>query len=149
MSRIVSSVAGRIRVRDKSLRNLEKLNELKNELSKITPLTELKGDVRTGSLLIRYNRRAAQPSVVEENLETALDQVIGKPARPQALLSKKNINRYNKIIMLGSLAASLVALKIAHRKPRIRWHKLTGYLFVANLGVHLYIYRKGLLRMFR
>lgn len=45
------------------------------------------------------------------------------------LLTKKRINRYNKIAMLGSLAASL---------GRKRWRQAaaTGYLFVADLGEH-------------
>lgn len=149
MSRIVSSVPGRIRIRDKGLRDQEKINAVKQELSNIAVITALQDNVRTGSILVRFDRRAIELSVIEENIDALLDKVIGKASRPQRLLTKKNINRYNKIIMLGSLGSSLLALRMARRKPRIRWHRLTGYLFLANLGVHFYIYRKSLVRLFR
>ena len=149
MSRIVSSVPGRIRVRDKALRDQTKLDQLKKELSKIDAITALQDNVRTGSVLLRFDRKAIELSVIEVNIDSIVDKVIGKASKQQRMLSKKNINRYNKIIMLGSLGASLIALRMARRKPRIRWHRLTGYIFVANLGVHLYIYRKSLLRLFR
>jgi len=150
MSRIVSSVPGRIRVRDKALRDQTKLEQLKKELSnKIAAITALQDNVRTGSVLLRFDRNAIELSAIEVSIDSIVDKVISKTSKPQRLLSKKNINRYNKIIMLGSLGASLIALRMARRKPRIRWHRLTGYIFVANLGVHLYIYRKSLLRLFR
>ena len=149
MSRIVSSVPGRIRVRDKALRDQTKLDQLKKELSKIDAITALQDNVRTGSVLLRFDRKAVELSAIEADIDAVVNKVVGKPLRRQSPLSKKNINRYNKIIMLGSLGASLIALRMARRKPRIRWHRLTGYIFVANLGVHLYIYRKSLLRLFR
>ncbi|MGY6278052.1 HMA2 domain-containing protein [Methylomonas sp. MgM2] len=149
MSRIVSSVPGRIRIRDKSLRDREQLIRVKTELSKIPVVTELHDNVRTGSILVRFKRRAVELSVIEQDIDAVVDQVVGKAPKPQRLLSKKNINRYNKIIMLASLGASLIALRMARRKRRVRWHKLTGYVFIANLGVHLYIYRKSLFRLFR
>jgi len=149
MSRIVSSLPGRIRVRDKGLRDQAKLNELKNVLSQLSGVTSLHDNRRTGSLLLYFDRKAIELSVMEEKIESIIEKILGKAQKPQRLLSKKNVNRYNKIIMLGSLGTSLIALKLARRRPRIRWHKLTGYVFVANLGVHLYIYRKSLLRLFR
>ena len=149
MTRIVSAVPGRIRVRDKSLRDQERLKELKKELAKIAVITELQDNVRTGSVLVRFKRAAVELSVIEASIDAAVDKVIGKSSKPQRLLSKKNINRYNKLVMLASLGVSLFALTMAGRKRRIRWHKLTGYIFVANLGVHLYIYRKSVLRLFR
>ena len=148
MNRIVSSLPGRIRVRDKNLRNQAKLNELKNELSKIAAITELQDNVRTGSILVRFAPGAIELSVLEANIESAADKVIGKPPTPQPLLTKKNLNRYNKFAMLASLGSSLALLKIRRRRWR-HWHALTGYIFVANLGVHLYIYRKALFRLFR
>ncbi len=149
MSRIVSSIPGRIRVRDKGLRDPDKLNSLKTELSKITAITELRDNARTGSILARFDRNAIELSTIEADIDSAARKVLGKEQKPEHLLSKKSINRYNKIVMLSSLGTSLFALKLAHRKSRIRLHKLTGYLFVANLAVHLYIYRKGLMRVFR
>ena len=149
MSRIVSSMPGRIRLRDKRLRDQEKLNELTKELSQIAVITSLKSNVRTGSLLLRFDRNAIGLSTIEANIDSTVDQIIGKAPKTQSLLSKKNLVRYNKMAMLGSFGASLIALGIKGRKRRVRWHKLTGYLFVANLGTHLFFYRKALLRTFR
>jgi len=142
-------VPGRIRLRDKSLRDLTKLNELKKELSKIAVITSLQGNVRTGSLLLHFERNSIALSTIETNIDSIVEQIIGKARKQQGILSKKNLNRYNKMAMLGSLGASLIVLRMERRGARIRWHKLTGYLFIANLGVHLFFYRKALLRTFR
>jgi hypothetical protein len=150
MSRIVSSIPGRIRVRDNKLRNQTTLDRLKTELSNITAIPTLEGNNRTGSsLLVWFNKNVVTMSCIEAQVESAVDRVIGKSSSQQRLLSKKNLNRYNKMAMLLFLGTSLYTLTLAGRKRRIRWHRLTGYLFVANPGVHLFTYRKSLFRLFR
>lgn len=144
MNRIVSSLPGRIRVRDKRLRDQARLNELKKGLSKIAAITELQGDARTGSVVVNFDPSAIEIAALETKIDSAVDKVLAEPLTPP-LLTKKRINRYSKIGMVGSLAASL-ALAAARRKHWRHWHALTGYLFVANLGVHLIIYRKSLFR---
>lgn len=148
MNRIVSSLPGRIRVRDKRLRDQQRLNELKQELAKIAAITGLHDNVRTGSLLLYFDPEAIETSALEANILSTADKIIGKPETAESLLTKKNINRYNKIAMLGSFGASM-ALLAKRRRIWRRWHALAGYVFVANLGVHLYIYRKPLFRLFR
>jgi hypothetical protein len=144
MSRIVSSLPGRIRVRYKRLRNQERLTELKKELSKITAITALQDDVRTGSIVVNFDPNAIEIAALEIRLDFAVDQVLID--RLTLLpIPKKQFNRYNKILMMGSLAASL-ALTTARRKRWIRWHALTGYLFVASVAAHMIIYRKTLFR---
>jgi hypothetical protein len=142
MSRIVSSLPGRIRIRDKRLRDQARMNELKKELLKIAAVTELKGDIRTGSVVVSFDLSVIEIAALETKIEATVDKVLAEP--PQ-LLTKKQLNRYNKIAMVGSLAASL-AFTASRQKRFRRWHALTGYLFVANLGVHLYLYRKTLFR---
>ena len=149
MSRIVSSIPGRIRLRDKRLRDQDKLNELKNKLLQIAAVTGLKDDVRTGSILLYFDRNALELSTIEANIDAAVDQIVGKAPKSESLLSKKNLNRYNKLLMLASLGASLALLKLRKKRLRRRWHALTGYLFLVNLGAHLFIYRKALRRIFR
>jgi hypothetical protein len=149
MSRIVSSIPGRIRVRDKKLRNQTTLDRLKTELLNLAAITTLEGNNRTGSLLVWFNKNVVTMSCIEAQIESAVDGVIGKSSSQQRLLSKKNLNRYNKMAMLLFLGTSLSTLTLAGRKRRIRWHRLTGNLFVANLGVHLFTYRKSLFRLFR
>lgn len=144
MNRIVSSLPGRIRIRDKRLRDQARLNELRKELLKIAAITQLKGDARTGSVVVNFDPSVIEIAALETQLDSAVDKVLAESLIPQ-LLTKKRINRYNKIAMMGSLAASL-AFATARQKRWRRWHVLTGYLFVANMGVHLYIYRKSLFR---
>ncbi len=146
---IVSSIPGRIRVRDKYLRNHDRLNQLKNELSNIAAITELNENVRTGSLLIRFDREAVELAAIESSIDSAVDRVIGGLPKPHTPLSKKNFNRYNKLIMLSSFGISIGALAIPRQSLRRFWHQSTGWLFVANLGAHLYIYRKSVKRLFR
>lgn len=144
MNRIVSSLPGRIRIRDKRLRDQARLNELRKELLNIAAIAELKGNVRTGSVVVHFDPAAIEIAALETKLDAAVDKVLAEPLTPP-LLTKKNLNRYNKIAMVGSLAASL-ALATARKRRWRHWHALTGYLFVANLGVHLYLYRKSLFR---
>lgn len=148
MNRIVSSLPGRIRIRDKNLRDQVRLNELKNVLLKIAAITQLQDNVRTGSVLVRFDPSAIEMATLEANILSAVDKVIGKPSKTPALLSRKSINRYNKLVMLASLGTSLT-FAVARRRRWRRLHALTGYLFIANLGVHLFIYRKALRRLFR
>lgn len=144
MNRIVSSLPGRIRIRDKSLRDQTRLNELEKQLSEITAITELQGNVRTGSVVVYFDPSVIEIAELETKLDSAVDKVLADTLTPP-VLTKKRINRYNKIAMVGSLAASL-AFAAARRKRWRRLHALTGYLFVVNLGVHLYLYRKSLFR---
>ena len=144
MNRIVSSLPGRIRIRDKRLRDQTRLNSLKKELEKITAISELQSNARTGSVLINFDPDVIEITDLETKIDAAVDKILAEPLTPP-LLTKKNINRYNKIAMMGSLTASL-AFAVARQKRWRHWHRLTGYLFVANLGLHLYLYRKSLFR---
>lgn len=148
MSRIVSSSLGRIRIRDKNLRNQVKLNTLKTELLNIAAITELQENSRTGSLLIRFDPNAIDIGILATDIDSIVDKILGRSSVAQSLLSKKNINRYNKIALLASLSAS-VAFAVIRPKHWKRRHILSSYVFLANLGVHLITYRKPLLRLFR
>lgn len=146
MNRIVSSLPGRIRIRDKDLRDQVKLNALKNELLKMPAITALQDNVRIGSVLVRFDASAIEVTAMEANINSAVDQVIGKPST--SLFAKKHINRYNKMVMLASFGSS-IAFAVARPRRWRRWHALTSYIFIANLGVHLFIYRKSVGRLFR
>jgi hypothetical protein len=131
-------------VRDKRLRDQKRLSELKNELSKIAAITALQDDVRTGSVVVNFDPSAIEIAALETLLDYAVDQVVVERLILPPI-TKKQLNRYNKIAMMVSLAASL-ALTVARRKRWKRWHALTGYMFVASVAVHMIIYRKTLFR---
>ncbi len=149
MTRIISSIPGRIRVRDKNLRDQARLEQLKKTLSEINAITELQENARTGSLLIHYDREAVELEDMESIINSAVDAVMGMLPKQHTPLSKKHFNRLNKLIMLSSFGVSIAALAIPSRRLRRFWHQSAGWLFVANLGMHLYIYRKSVKRLLR
>jgi len=104
----------------------------------------LQDDVRTGSVVVNFDPSAIDIAALETRLDFAVDQVLVERLTLPPI-TKKQLNRYNKIAMMGSLVASL-ALTVTRRKRWKRWHALTGYLFVASVAVHMIIYRKTLFR---
>lgn len=142
MSRIVSALPGRIRIRDRVLRDCARLGRIEEALGRLEGIDSLQANHGAGSIVLHFD--AARVDV--EKLEAAVDQVIdadlAKPHKPHRRSLKMQINRGAKFGMLGSLAASL-ALAAAGEK---RWHAVTGGVFVACLGVHLGVYRRSILR---
>jgi len=144
MSRIVSSLPGRIRVRDKRLRDAGRMAQLQQMLSEINAITAVQHDIRTGSVVVNFDADMIDIVSLEAQLDAAVDQAVIE-ILPIPQISKKQFNRYNKITMVGSLAASL-ALTVAGKRHWRRWHALTGYLFVASVAAHMVIYRKTLFK---
>jgi hypothetical protein len=145
MSRIVSSLPGRIRVRDKALRNQTRLEKLEAELRRMEGFTSLQTNLGAGSVVLHFDAARTDAATLETAVEAAVDAALAAPlAKSQAGPSslKRQANRYAKAGMLGSLTTSL-ALAAVGRK---RWHAVTGGVFVACLGVHLGVYRRSLLR---
>ena len=77
MNRIVSSLPGRIRIRDKRLRDQARMNELKKELLKITAINELQANPRTGSVVVNFDSSLIEITVLETKMEAAVDKVLG------------------------------------------------------------------------
>lgn len=144
MSRIVSALPGRIRVRDKGLRDQSRMADLKQALGNIEAITAVQADARTGSVVVNFDPETIDIASLETQLDAAVDRALLE-ILPIPQISKKQFNRYNKITMVGSLAASL-ALTVVHKKHWRRWHALTGYLFVASVAAHMVIYRKTLFK---
>lgn len=143
MSRIVSSLPGRIRVRDKALRNQTRLDRLETELRRVDGVTSLQANAGAGSVVLCFDAARTDASALEKAVEAAVDAALAVPLGQGGTSSlKRQANRYAKAGMLGSLATSL-ALAAAGKK---RWHAVTGGVFVACLGVHLGVYRRSLLR---
>jgi hypothetical protein len=142
MNRIVSSLPGRIRVRDKRLRNQDRLDQLESELLKIEAIISLQANDGAGSVVVNFDPSGKDASTLEAKVEAMVDAVLEAPLSHQKHSVKMRVNRYAKVGMLGSLASSL-ALAATGQK---RWHAITGSVFVACLGVHLSTHRKSLLR---
>lgn len=142
MTRIVSSVPGRIRLRDPALRQSDRLERLTVALTALEGMLAVEGNVKAGSLILRYEAAGRDVEAIEELVESLVDAEFSRPRPGLKPSTRVRLNRYAKRGMAVSLGASL-ALAAAGYK---RWHILTGGAFVACLAVHLAVHRRHLFR---
>ncbi|TVQ74288.1 MAG: hypothetical protein EA372_03055 [Chromatiaceae bacterium] len=128
----------------------------------------MRGNPRAGSLVVQYDARHTAPADMEkavlerawhdlEAAEPPSDAARAKgsqatPERRSNLPRRKGprplrmrVNRVAKVVMLVTLGVSLA---VAELRPRgwKHWHATTGWAFVVALAVHLYVYRRHLVR---
>lgn len=142
MSRIVSSLPGRIRLRDTVLCQADRIERLRRVLTAMDGVVSVEANLKAGSLVLRYETARVDVETMEAAVDAAADAEFATPLPHRRPTPRVRINRYAKRGMLGSLSASLV-FAAAGRK---RWHALTGGLFVASLLVHLAVHRRHVLR---
>lgn len=142
MTRIASSLPGRIRVRDPQLRLADRLERLRSTLAASEGVISAEANPVVGSLLLHYDAAKVAPEIMEVLVDAAVDAELATPRHAYPPSTRVRINRVAKHGMLGSLALSLV-LAAAGQK---RWHVISGGLFVAFLGLHLAVHRRRLLR---
>lgn len=147
MSLIVSSLPGRIRLRDAGLRDARRLEELHRLLAVYRGVVGIEMNSKAGSVVVRYDLAQVEQMRIVTRIEAAARRVLGseRPAPPapgSGGTLRVKINRQAKRGMLGSLAVSLL-LAAAGRK---HWHALSGGLFVVFLTAHLWVHRRHLLR---
>ncbi|MBK1680891.1 HMA2 domain-containing protein [Rhodocyclus tenuis] len=140
MSRIVSATPGRIRIRDKGLRQSERLARLEATLGSLQGITECTGNRRAGSLLLRFDPTAVDMAALEAAIDAAVDAEFALTVGKHPL--RRKLNRYAKIGMLGSMAATLAFAASGNK----RLHTAAGTIFVGCMGVHMYTFRHHLLR---
>ena len=142
IARVVSATPGRIRIRDRHLRSTERLVALSDRLSAIDGVLGIRTNPRIGSLVLLFDPAQLDIEKLEVRIEDMVDALTKLDMPVVAKARRKQLNRYAKIGMLGSLAASLALVATGQK----RGHALAGALFVAGLGVHLGIHRQHLLR---
>ena len=139
MSRIVSSLPGRIRIRDRMLRNQARIEQLEATLIRIPDIISIKSNAKAGSIVLHFDGARTDMATLEAELEKIVDDALASPLP----LNKKRrsvnmqVNRYAKTSMLSSLAPSL-ALAATGQKP---WHTVLSRVFVAYVGAHLTAHR--------
>lgn len=145
---IVSSIAGRLRLRHPVLRQPKRLAQLEQELSAWLGVLVCTSNARTGSLLLHYDVTVLAPTECERRALAALQAFLPaapaqspRPAGPKGS-TRVRANRWAKSGMLLSLAATLL-LAAAGAK---RWHTVGGLLFLHALGVHLWVHRHHVLK---
>jgi hypothetical protein len=154
MSLVASSLPGRLRLRDRSLREPALLERTRKSIAGWKDVQAVEANPRAGSLLVRYDADRLPQASVEARARAAMERMTGKgtarvgvggtaaQARQKSGTLRVRANRWAKRGMLASLGVSL-ALALAGSK---RWHALTGVLFLHALGVHLWVHRRHLLR---
>ncbi|WP_338036045.1 DUF4405 domain-containing protein [Halorhodospira abdelmalekii] len=172
MIEIAASIPGRLRLRGPQLHRAATLSRLQEALQQLDPVVELRGNPKAGSLVVYYTPESHPCAAMErEVLETAARlwdapdsaatteegararrcttapssprprRAARRKARPLRMVA----NRYAKQVMLVSLAVVMVTG--VFRTPGWRyWHTVTGWTFAAALIVHLYVYRRHLVR---
>ncbi|HRD35152.1 MAG TPA: hypothetical protein PLR02_12960 [Rhodocyclaceae bacterium] len=142
MTRVVSTLPGRVRVRDKALRNPALCARVEAQLRQIEGLAVMQPNPSVGSIVLHFAAGDIDPLELERKIDAIIDAAIATPRPSGARPLRLQVNRVAKLGMLGSLTASL-ALAASGQK---RWHAVTGAAFVACLGVHLGVHRRNLLR---
>lgn len=142
MTRIVSSLPGRIRLRDAALKNPARSARLAAALAALPAVASVEANCTVGSLLIHYDAAQCASDAIERQVEAALDAELQLPRSALPPSTRVRINRAAKYGMLASLGSSLVLAALGNK----RWHAATGLVFVACLGAHLTVHRRHLLR---
>lgn len=141
-SQTVSSVPGRIRIRDKALCNALLCSQLAARLSGRKGVVSVETNARAGSIAILYDPQVIEAHAIEASVDAIIAELqAARPVRGVKSTPRK-LNRAAKAGMIGSLATSM-ALAAAGNK---RWHAATGAIFLCCLGVHLAVHRRHLLR---
>ena len=141
---VTSSIQGRMRIRHPALRNERDALRLSNLLQAQSGILDITGNRRTGSLLVEYDSRAAQPGdllAVFDNWLSRLNQAAAPPARVLPFMSK---HRTAVRCLNRGMLATLTFSVIMSMMGRTRAHAVSGGLFVAGALFHSWLYRKRL-----
>jgi len=152
VSRIVSHLPGRLRLRHPELRMVSRNQALQATLRGWDGVLSVTGNHVTGGVLIHYDAARIPPADMETRIGAALWPLVsGKSAErtktpeppPSSTPSPMSwrVNRAAKIGMLGSLSGTLLALAVGKKL-----HAAFGAAHLAFLAAHLTIHRKKLLR---
>lgn len=142
MTRIISSLPGRIRLRDPALRQADRLERLGAALENLDGILAVEGNLKAGSLVLRYEAAGRDVEAMEAAVDELADAEFSRPRPGLKPSTRVRLNRYAKRGMAASLGASLVLAAAGYK----RWHVLTGGAFVACLAVHLAVHRRHLWR---
>lgn len=143
MTNIVSSLPGRIRVRDARLRNAERLHRLHDKLAALDGVLSCEANAKSGSLLVHFATEQASLTDFEGRIDALVDAELAAPLQAAGRRPlKMRVNRYAKLGMIAGLGSSLALVGMGSK----RGHAACGAVFVACLGVHLSTHRRHILR---
>jgi hypothetical protein len=138
----VSSVPGRLRIRDHALRNAWLCSQLTARLSGTDGVISLDTNSRAGSVTILYETRRAKAETIEAAVDALVAELRARQPERHGKSTQRRLNRAAKVGMIGSLTASMALAATGNK----RWHAATGAIFLSCLGVHLAVHRRHLVR---
>lgn len=139
---ISCSFAGRLRVRDKRLKNPQKIEEIRGSLAPFGEICEMEFNAEVGSLLVLYNpspgvgdeiTAALERLLPSEGVEAAPGCSVALPEWfpfPSVALDQRKLVKSG---MLASLLSSLIGVVLGKEKL----HVISGLLFLGFLTAHL------------
>ena len=138
---IVSTVAGRIRIRSHRLKLKEVAQQVEAGASAIEGVTDARVNSAAGSLTVIYDTAAIDTEVLEDRLEALCMTPVARPPKKGRELSRR-VNQATKVGMMATLATSLAYGALGKKKQHIAF----GTAFVALAGVHMFRYQNTLVR---
>lgn len=145
MKVIVAAVPGRLRLKHAALADAPMQEAFIARLNEMAAVTALRGNPSAASIVVEYDATAIALKEIEKEIAQIATQLLALPVSPRSKSGqtlKRRANRYAKYGAIASLAVSVASI-YAGRK---RLHVATGWLFLAFLGVHMYVHRKNTFR---
>ncbi len=170
---IISSIKGRLRYRAPWLKQASFQQSFKERLQQEIAITQIETNVKTGSILVGYDRHyLAQADLEALIIEIALELVAtadikdspmhgrivvdkiskrSKRRKPGKNISKRWLKKQvagvsvNQIIKFGMLGTLIPSMVWAAAGSK-KLHILSGYGFLVFVGMHMYSYRERLLK---
>jgi copper chaperone CopZ len=138
---IVSTVAGRIRVRSRRLRSSGIADRVRRQVETMPGVSMVRVNTAAGCLVVGYDPQVVDTEGLEDRLEAlCLPPPPARTGKPSTV--SRQINRITKAGMVTTLGTSLVYGYLGRKKPHIGF----GAAFLAFAGVHMLRYRGTLLR---
>lgn len=138
---IVSTVAGRIRVRSNLLKAKDFGRDVQERAERLPGVSEVRLNAAAGSLVVSYDPRIANVDVLESELE-ALCFRRPPVVRPRTGELSRQFNRATKIGMVTSLGTAVALGFMGRKKAHIGF----GTAFLALAGLHIWRNQRTLLR---
>lgn len=138
---IVSTIAGRIRVRSNRLKSRKIAQSVEAKVKTLAGVTEVRINGAAASMIVHFNRRSADVEWLEDQIEAICRPQPQAGTKRSSPLSKQ-LNRATKVGMMSTLATSLAFIALGKKKP----HAQFGMAFVAFAGLHMAKHAKLLLK---
>ena len=138
----VSDFEGRLRIRDKQLRNPVVVEALREALAESPEVYQSLANVKAGSLLVLYRHSSGIREWIMSRIGSRLQSDRGESAHPGGSAQSVSASRRARAVsrrklvhsgMLASLALSLLGAALDWKKL----HLVSGILFIGVVGLHV------------